>query len=267
MQGIEQKLAAGTWIRGVDARVKLLTILVYIVTATTLQDHKLLIAASLLLLVVSLLVGISPVHIIKRLALLVPFGGVMVSLLPFITPGETLWSFNVLGWHLTATKEGWQAATLPCLRMLTAFLGMVLLTASTSLRGIIHALNHLKFPKIFILLIDFTIRYFAVVMEELNLMQIARRARGFVPGKHFWQQHTGKTMGSTLAILFLRSYERSERVYLAMLSRGYNGEYQCCGHCHRIKGLDLCWGSSMITVGWAIKFIDMGGVQWILLLK
>lgn len=267
MRGIVQKLTASAWIKEVDARVKMVTMIIYIVTATTLQEPQLLMAAALLLLGVSLLAGIPLRHLLKRLALLLPFGGVMVSLLPFVTPGQPIFTWDILGWQLTATQEGWQAATLPCLRMLTAFLGMVLLTASTPLREILHALNHLKFPKIFILVIDFTLRYITVVLDELNRMQTARQARGFTPGRNLWHRHTSKTIGGTLAVLFLRSYERSERVYLAMLSRGYTGEFQCCGHCHRIKPLDLCWGSSMITAGWAIKFIDMGGAPWIMLLK
>lgn len=267
MQGIEQKISAGAWIRSVDARVKLMTILIYIITATTLQDQRLLWLAAVLLLLVSLLVGVGPIHILKRLLLILPFGGVMVSILPFVIPGETLFTWNWGFIHLEATVEGWRAAVLPCQRMLTAFLGMVLLTSTTTLQEIIHALNHLKFPKIFILLIDFTLRYVAVVMDELNRMQTARFARGFTPGRHFWQRHTGKTLGSTLAMLFLRSYERAERVYLAMLARGYTGEYQCCGHCHRIKKWDLCWGSSLVTAGWFIKFIELGGAQWILQLR
>ncbi|WP_333870151.1 cobalt ECF transporter T component CbiQ [Desulforamulus putei] len=267
MQGIEDKPSAGIWIRGVDARVKMIAVVIFIINATTLQDKTLLLTTAFLLLGISLIAGISPVHLVKRLAVILPFGGVMVSVIPFVTPGEPVWTLQLGAFKLAVTKEGWEAAVLPCLRMLTAFLGMAFLTSTTSLREMTHALNHLKFPKILILLIDFTVRYIAVVMDELNRMQTARKARGFKPGRGLWDRHTVKTIGSTLAMLFLRSYERAERVYLAMLSRGYTGRYKCCGHCHRIKKLDLSFGAAMITVSWAIKLVDMGGIQWNLLLK
>ncbi len=267
MQGIEERLAAGTWIRGVDARVKLIAVVIFIINATTLQDKTLLMITAFLLLGVSLLAGIAPVHLVKRLVLVLPFGGVMVSVLPFVIPGEPVWTLQLGVLKLVATREGWEAAVFPCLRMVTAFLGMAFLTSTTSLREIIHALNHLKFPRIFVLLIDFTVRYIAVVMDELNRMQTAGKARGFKPGRGLWDRHTVKTIGSMLAMLFLRSYERAERVYFAMLSRGYTGQYKCCGHCHRIKKLDLSFGAGMITASWAIKIVDMGGIPWSLLLK
>ncbi|MEW6697973.1 MAG: cobalt ECF transporter T component CbiQ [Bacillota bacterium] len=267
MEGIEQRLTAGTWIRGVDARVKLIVVVIFIINATTLQNKPLLLFTAFLLLGISLTVGITPVHLLKRLVLVLPFGGVMVALLPFVTPGEPLWTLQLGAFQLVASREGWEAAVLPCLRMVTAFLGMVFLTSTTSLREIIHALQHLKFPRIFILLMDFTVRYIAVVLDELNRMQTARKARGFKPGRTLWHRHTIKTIGSTLAMLFLRSFERAERVYFAMLSRGYTGRYQCCGHCHRLKKVDLTFGAGMIAAAWAIKIVDMGGSPWGLLLK
>jgi len=63
-------------------------------------------------------------------------------------------------------------------------------------------------------------RYVFVIVDEVQRMIRARNARNY-RGKWIWQS---KVVGSIIANLFLRSYERGERVYLAMLSRGYNGD-------------------------------------------
>lgn len=267
MRGIDDGVRAGTWIKNVDARVKVVSLVIFIVTATTIQDKMLLSVAAMLLLGLSLIVGISIGHIMKRLTLIVPFGGVMLSVLPFVTPGEPVLTLKLGFFNLVASREGLEAAALPCLKMITAFLGMVFLTSSTAFRDIIHALRHLRIPIIFILLIDFTIRYMAVVQDELRRMQIARKARGFKTARGLWHRHTVKTIGSTIAVLFLRAFDRSERVYYAMLSRGYGGKYSCCGHCHSIKKSDFCWGAGVIATSWCFKLIEVGGYQWVLQLK
>ena len=262
----EQPTAYG-WITTIEPRVKVVAIFIFVMLSTTLHNKTVLLAAFLLLLGSSLAVGISLVYILKRLVFILPFGGLMLSLLPFVTPGNPLFTLHLGTLELTGTREGWEAALLPGLRMITAFLCMVFLAATTTLPEILHALKHLKVPKILIVLMDFTVRYLAVVLDELARMQTARKARAFTAGKNLWHWHTIKTLASTLAILFLRSYDRSERVYLAMLARGYDGNLPCCGHCQGIKKGDLYWGAGVITMAWVFKFFDMGGQQWILLLK
>lgn len=263
---IEQPTAGG-WITTVDPRVKVVAIFIFVLIVTTLHNTMVLLAAFLLLLGSSFAMGIYPSYVLKRLVLILPFGGLMLSLLPFITPGTPLFTLHFGALELTATREGWEAALLPGLRMMTSFLGMIFLSATTTLPEIIHALKHLKVAKILIVLMDFTVRYFVVVFGEMVRMQTARRARSFAEGKNLWHWHTVKTIGNTLALLFLRAYDRSERVYLAMLARGYDGNLPCCGHCHDIKKRDICWGAGVITTAWAFKIFDLGVQQWILLLK
>ncbi len=267
MSFLEKLPTVGGWITTVEPRVKVVAIFIFVMIATTLHNKTILGAAFLLLLGSSLVVGISLVYILKRVVFILPFGGLMLLLLPFVTPGDPLFTLHLGRLELAATYEGWEAALLPGLRMITAFLGMVLLAATTTLPEILHALKHLKVPRILIVLMEFTVRYLVVVLDELSRMQTAKKARAFAAGKNLWHWHTIKTLGSTLAILFLRSYDRAERVYLAMLARGYDGNLPCCGHCQNLKKDDLCWGVGVITMAGVFKFFDMGGQQWISLLK
>ena len=70
--------------------------------------------------------------------------------------------------------------------------------------------------------ISFMYRYLFVLVDEAMRLQTARDARSVGAGRTlFWR---AKVLGGMIGCLFIRSYERSERIYAAMLSRGYAGE-------------------------------------------
>jgi len=77
----------------------------------------------------------------------------------------------------------------------------------------------LYFPKIFTVLASFMYRYSFIMIDEMQRMSRAKDSRGF-GGRWFWQL---KVLGHMVGTLFLRSFYRAERVYFAMLSRGYQG--------------------------------------------
>jgi cobalt/nickel transport system permease protein len=94
-----------------------------------------------------------------------------------------------------------------------------LLGATTTVPELVGALERLRMPRILVAIISFMVRYMDVVTDEMRRMRIARLARGHDP-RWIWQaQAVAKSAGA----LFIRSFERGERVHLAMLSRGYDG--------------------------------------------
>lgn len=106
-------------------------------------------------------------------------------------------------------------------------LAAIILTATTRFPDLMVAFRQLKVPKVFVAIISLMWRYLFVIADEVSSMARARTSRssrmpGFRPGGTLaWRANvTGGMAGS----LFLRSLERSDRVYAAMLSRGYNGD-------------------------------------------
>ena len=102
----------------------------------------------------------------------------------------------------------------------------ILLTATTEFPDLIHALRHLKMPAILVALIAFMYRYLFVLSDEVLRLLRARAARSAqIPGQKgssvFWR---ARVTGNMAGQLFLRSYDRSDRIYNAMLARGYAGE-------------------------------------------
>jgi cobalt/nickel transport system permease protein len=96
---------------------------------------------------------------------------------------------------------------------------MAVLTSTTKFPTLLKAFERLKMPKVMLMIISFMYRYIFVITDEMMSMKRARDSRAF-GGSIVW--HT-KTAGAIIGTLFVRSYERAERVYLAMASRGFTG--------------------------------------------
>ena len=98
-------------------------------------------------------------------------------------------------------------------------LSAVILSTTTTAREILRGLERLKLPLIMVQIASFMLRYVNVISDEMERMKIARESRGFeATGIKHW-----KILATSAAALFIRSYERGERVHLAMLSRGFDG--------------------------------------------
>jgi cobalt/nickel transport system permease protein len=142
---------------------------------------------------------------------------------PFTTPGPIYWQIPGLNW---AVSEPGIIRFLSILaRSWLAVQAAILLTAVTRFPDILWALQSLRFPGILVSTIGFMYRYIFVLVDETNRMMRARASRsarihGNKRQSIIWQ---GKIVGAMVGSLFLRALERSERVYAAMLSRGYDG--------------------------------------------
>jgi cobalt/nickel transport system permease protein len=149
----------------------------------------------------------------KRLVIEVPFV-LFAVLLPFIGRGERV---DVLGASLSV--EGlWGAWNI--LAKATLGLGAsILVAATTTMPEFLRGFERLHLPRAFTSIASFMIRYFDVIADEMKRMKIGRQARGYDP-RWIWQ---ARAVASSAGSLFIRSFERGERVYQAMLSRGYTG--------------------------------------------
>lgn len=132
-------------------------------------------------------------------------------------------------------------------------LGAVILAATTPTRDLITGLRALHVPAPLVQIAAFMVRYVHVVGAEMGRMRVARESRGFeARGVRSWP-----VLGRSAGALFIRSYERGERVHLAMLSRGYAGtmpvlddlrasrEQWLIGMCLPLLGVLIClvaWG-------------------------
>lgn len=153
------------------------------------------------------------VFIAKRLVIETPF--LLFALaLPFVARGERT---QVLG--IALSTEGLWAAWNIVTKATLGLAATLTLAATTPLPSIIRGLDRLHVPRVITSVASFMVRYLDLLADELHRMKIARLSRGYDP-RWLWQ---ARAVAATAGALFIRSYERGERVYLAMVSRGYSG--------------------------------------------
>lgn len=134
--------------------------------------------------------------------------------MPFFGTGE---SYEVAGF--TIYREGILAGTAIVAKGTLGVLGAITLSSTSTAREILRGLERLHLPALMVNIASFMLRYLNVVTDEMERMRIARASRGFeARGIRDW-----RILASVIATLFMRSYERGERVHLAMLSRGFTG--------------------------------------------
>jgi cobalt/nickel transport system permease protein len=151
----------------------------------------------------------------KRLAVESAFISVVLFGTLFRGGGEVIWQW---GW-LQVTTTGLTILGSVTLKAVLALLLLNLLTLTTPIPALLHALIALKVPPLLVAILASMYRYIAVSIEEANAMRRAAMSRNLM-GRRHWQRIV---VGNTIGSLFIRTYERGERIHQAMLSRGYQG--------------------------------------------
>jgi cobalt/nickel transport system permease protein len=203
------------------AQVKLVvaTLFVFVIVSTT-QRQVWAFGSYTLLLVITAMVARLPLATLgKRMTVEIPF--VLFSvLLPFVSRGERV---EVLGVAMSVSGlwGAWNVLAKASLGVLTS----LIVAATTDIRDLVAGLDRLRMPTLIVQITMFMIRYADVVTDEMRRMHIARISRGFIAR----DVRQVPVLARSLSAMFIRSYERGERVHLAMLSRGYSGRIPLAG--------------------------------------
>jgi cobalt/nickel transport system permease protein len=155
-----------------------------------------------------------PLKVVARRSIIeIPFV-LFALLMPFFGTGKT---FSFAGFELY--EEGLKAGAGIIVKGTLGILIAIVLSSTTSARELLRGLERLKMPHLLVQIASFMLRYMNVVNDEMQRMKIARASRGFsATGIQHW-----RILAQSAGALFIRSYERGERVHLAMLARGYAG--------------------------------------------
>ena len=197
------------------AHVKLVSLLsfVLVVVATPAESYWAFGAYAALLAAVALVAGIPGDFVLRRMVVEIPFV-VFAALMPFVSTGERV---DVLG--LSLSESGLVSAWSLLAKGTLGVVASILLAATTDARDLLAGLQRLRLPARMVEIASFMVRYLDVVAGEMHRMRVARESRGFQA------RHLGhlRAVAHGAGALFIRTYERGERVHLAMLSRGYAG--------------------------------------------
>jgi cobalt/nickel transport system permease protein len=217
-------------IHALDARIKLLLAVAFILTVglTPVGAWPAYILLLALALVIEMLSELGVIAVLKRSALAAPF---MLAALPlmFTIPGAPLAGFSLGDWHFAISAPGLERfASLAFKSWLSVQIAIVL-AASTPFPDLLRALRALRLPRLLVAVFGLMWRYLFVLVDEALRLLRARAARSSqsdqpglkTGGSLAWR---AQMAGGMAGNLFLRGFERSDRIYVAMLSRGYDGE-------------------------------------------
>lgn len=211
-----------------DPRTKVVVTGLFIIANVLLPDGAwaAFAAAWGLVLLGGWLAQLPPGYLIKRSFIVLPFTLAAVTIL-FTLPGTAVVTFPLFSRTITISDTGLIRFASIVIRSWLSIQAAIWLTATTQFPDLMHALRHLHAPRLLIAIISFMYRYLFVLANEATRLLRAREARSAAPvgknggGSILWR---AKVAGSMVGQLFIRSFERSERVYNAMLARGYRGQ-------------------------------------------
>jgi cobalt/nickel transport system permease protein len=215
MSGDGLLVAVDSRVHRIPAQVKIVALFVFVLAVVSTPASAFwAFGLYAVMLVSAVVVAKLPALVVsRRLAVETPFI-VFALLLPFVATGPRV---DVLGLELSESGVlgAWNILAKGTLGVVAA----ILLSATTGPRDLLAGLERLRLPSTLVAILSFMVRYMSVVSDDLHRMRIARESRGYTGGR---AGHL-KAVAGGVGALFVRSFERGERVHLAMQSRGYAG--------------------------------------------
>jgi len=232
-------------LHSLDPRIKVIITIAFILSNALLPDGAWIafLLAWAAVIFANAVSGLGVAFTFKRSFIALPFALAAITVL-FSIPGKPVTSYHFMMWDFTITDAGLLRFVSIVIRSWLSVQMAILLVAVTEFPKIIHALTHLHVPRIITMIISFLYRYLFVLTDEVMRLLTARQARSAAsPGQRSggsvrWR---ARIAGHMAGQLFLRSYERSDRIYNAMLSRGYKGDLMTM-HPHHYHTHDLVVG-------------------------
>ncbi|MBM3142384.1 MAG: cobalt ECF transporter T component CbiQ [Chloroflexi bacterium] len=211
-----------SFIHRLDPRTKLIASLAFIIAVvlTPASNWRVFVFYFCIIAVLLILSKLPPLYVLRRSLVIFPFVFLIAVFIPFFKEGEIAGSYNIWLWQISVTYSGLFILANVMVKSWLCILGLILLSSTTRLADLLKGLRQLGVPKVMILILSFMYRYIFVLADEVMRMQRARDSRNFGGSR----LHQIRTVGNMAGTLFIRSYERGERIYAAMLARGFDGQ-------------------------------------------
>ena len=206
-------------LHGWDPRLKLICLTGLIFSIVLISSFRLALLGLVFSLIMVHISRIPLSFILKHLRWVLFFVSFFFLIMPLTVPGTEVARFH----SVRISFEGISCASMVAIKAITAVLLIFPMIGTMKFSATIKTLERLNLPNRLVQLTMFTYRYIFLFIDEAQKMSVAIDSRGFKKGANL---HTLKTIGKLVGMLFVRSYERAERVYQAMISRGYTGNFK-----------------------------------------
>lgn len=237
---LEEFAEGTTLLHRLDPRVKFVAATPMLVVTAVAGGLRAPLLALLAASALALLARLDPRKLFVRMVAVNAFVLLIWVFLPFGYPGEEVLRIGPFG----ASREGIIYALGITLKTNAIVLMTIAVFGTSEAFSLAHALVHLHAPRKLVYLFFFFYRYISVLHEEYSRLRRAMAARCFRPGTGL---HTYRTYANLVGMLLVRSYERSERIYGAMLCRGFHGHFPIISHFH-LHGRDMAMGCVLLLL-------------------
>ena len=249
---LEEFAEGNSFLHRLDPRVKFITAMPFIFLIALMEGINGPLAGLFISSLMIALAGISVKKLLGRLIVVNTFVFLLWIFLPFSIPGEPILQIG----SLEATREGFLYALSITLKANAIVLATIAILGTSGVFSLTHALVHIKVPDKLIHLFFFFYRYISVLHEEYTRLKNAMTIRCFRPKTSI---HTYRSYAYLVGMLIVRSYERAQRIYKAMLCRGFNGNFNIISH-FRLKKTDMAFGILMSMITLIMGFIFISGL-------
>jgi cobalt/nickel transport system permease protein len=231
-----------TPVHRIDPRAKLLTTVIFIITVISFNKYEIS-ALIPFFIYPAVMIGLGDLpfyYLFRKLLIVTPFA-IMIGIFNPLIDREILMHIGSL-----PVSGGWVSFASILLRFTLTAGSVLVLIACTGFNSVCMALEKMGTPRIFAVQLLLLYRYIFVLIDEASRMTNARSLRSFGgKGKEL------RAFGYLIGHLLLRTIDRAQRIYLAMLCRGFDGEIRIN------RRLEAGIREVVFTVGWSVFFIAM----------
>ena len=219
---IEKETMKESVLHSLDGRIKLISLILIIVYAVFSTQIIVLISLEAYVLLLIYISNISFKQAFMRILVLLPFTIFIIAFQPFIHPGTVIYT---IPFGITVTYEGLMFAALLFSRVIVTLSCIVVLSSISPMQEVVQSFRKLGMPRDFAMIFSLMIRFISLFYDELNKIMKAQKSRNFdIFNKNTAYLWRLKQLAYTTMMMFLRSYDHGESVYLSMLSRGYSDQ-------------------------------------------
>ena len=234
-------------LQSLDPRVKLFTLLLFIIIISLARSLWLLAALLILIIAIVFFSRVPSVFFLRRVLIFLPFTVIIVLPALFFTPGNPAW--QIVG-RAVITFQGLHTAGFLLLRVMDSISLGLLIVLTTPWNSLLSALRWFHLPAIIIAILGMTYRYIFLFLHTVNTVFLARRSRSLGV---FSGSENRRWLNQTLATVLIKTQHLSEEVYLAMLARGYQGEVYTFNRL-KLKSRDYICLSLILVVALALTW-------------
>jgi len=255
---IDREAGKDSFMNRLDGRIKLISSMLIIIYAVSSTNLMILVIMEIYLFILIALSNVSYKYALKRVALIIPFGGFIALIQPFFQPGNVLWT-GPFGW-LHITDYGLFFGALLLFRVTVCVTSIVFLSSSTSMQDLVASAQKLGVPHQLAMLLNLTVRYLFFFYDQLMNILNAQSTRCFdIFNKKTPYKWRLRKVGETITMMFLRAFEQGETVYLSMMCRGYSENTRIYRAKRKLDKKDLAFIGATILVIVSLHLLNYYG--------